>query len=91
MKEKTRRKIQKEQDLMQTLEFLKHSDGNYHHLSREQITQKEKYRLNTTDNMKGFIRKYLQLDDYNSDGGVLSERSKNSKKSSFIKADQEDD
>ena len=42
---KSRRKMQKELDLQTSLEFLKQSDGKYHHLTREQISEKEKYRF----------------------------------------------
>ena len=47
-------------------------------MTTNQIREKERYRSTTFDQMKGYVRKYLQLDNYNSDGEVKSERSKKS-------------
>ena len=47
-------------------------------MTTNQIREKERYRSTTFDQMKGYVRKYLQLDNYNSDGEGKSEKSKRS-------------
>jgi hypothetical protein len=44
--------IEKMKEKQELLEFLKHEDGKYHHLTREQIDEQNKFKQSTSDWLK---------------------------------------